>query len=61
MAPEREEVVGSADVVPRRARRDKIRHLCHILPPDLGEDPTFTLDSDMWDDFGAIEWDTRRC
>jgi hypothetical protein len=37
--------------VPRRGqeRRDEIRRRRAILPPDLREDPTITMDSAWWD------------
>jgi hypothetical protein len=31
----------------------------YILPRDLREDPSFTLDSPMWDTFRPSEWDAR--
>jgi hypothetical protein len=48
--------------VPRegRERRDEVRRRRAILPPDLQQDPAYTLNSYNWISFGTWEFDARR-
>jgi hypothetical protein len=51
MAPQHEKGVGSAGVM----RREGTTRGDQASAPDLRKDPAFSLDSDMWDEFRAVE------